>query len=243
MTCDDFLPRGVIFILLRKMLMPIILIVAWTGVSLGAYFKFSYNEKARIEYVTELAMKIEEEVAQIEAEEEAAKKAEEELERKEIEKALANKNRGNATSRGGSRTDRASSNVVYYEDLGLNVADYEIEMLERIVQAEAGGSGYDGMLAVANVVLNRVKYERFPNTVEEVIFAQKQFTPISDGRYYTVKVSDTAKQVVEDALNGARILDEDALYFCTPTAPGKGWFETSLRKITYIAPHNFYGYY
>ena len=115
-------------------------------------------------------------------------------------------------------------------------------MLERIVLAEAGGSGYDGMLAVANVVLNRVKYERFPNTVTEVIFANRQFTPISDGRYYTVKVSDTAKQVVQDALNGARILGEDALYFCTPTAPGKGWFETDLRKITYVAPHNFYGY-
>ena len=212
-----------------------------------AYFKFSENEKVRVEYVTEIAMKFEEDIARIEAMEEEAKRLAEEIELKEEEReraaAAANASRGNATSRGGSRIDRASSNVVYYEDLGLNVADYEIEMLERIVQAEAGGSGYDGMLAVANVVLNRVKYERFPNTVEEVIFAQKQFTPISDGRYYTVTVSDTAKQVVADALNGARILDEDALYFCTPTAPGKGWFETSLRKITYIAPHNFYGYY
>ena len=171
------------------------------------------------------------------------KRIKEELAQKESERIANEERRGNVTSRGGSRTDRASSNVVYYEDLDINIADYEIEMLERIVQAEAGGSGYDGMLAVANVVLNRVKYERFPNTVEEVIFAQKQFTPISDGRYYTVKVSDTAKQVVADALNGARLLDEDALYFCTPTAPGKGWFETSLRKITYIAPHNFYGYY
>jgi len=237
----------VIFILLRKIALPIALIVAWVGVTLVAYFKFNENEKARIEYVTEIAMKFEGDIARIEAMEEEAKRLAEEIELKEQEReraeAAAKASRGNATSRGGSRTDRASSNVVYYEELGIDVADYEIEMLERIVQAEAGGSGYDGMLAVANVVLNRVKYERFPNTVEEVIFAQKQFTPISDGRYYTVTVSDTAKQVVADALNGARILDEDALYFCTPTAPGKGWFETSLRKITYIAPHNFYGYY
>ena len=47
---------------------------------------------------------------------------------------------------------------------------------------------------------------------------------------------------IVDALNGARLIGEDALYFCTPTANGKGWFERALRKIDYIAPHNFYGY-
>ena len=150
--------------------------------------------------------------------------------------------RDSVTSRSGSRIERDDGPTVYYEDVGVSVANEEIEILERIVQAEAGGSGYDGMLAVANVVLNRVKSERFPNTVTDVVFAHRQFTPISDGRYYTIKVSDTAKKVVSDALNGARLIGEDALYFCTPTASGKGWFETALRKIDYIAPHNFYGY-
>jgi len=232
----------VIFILIRKIIAPVALIVAWLGVTSFAFVRFNNNEQARIEYDTALAMKINEEIKVVKEKEEKEaieKAAAEEAELKVIEN--TEELRGNATSRSGSRSER-EVNVIYYEELGLNVADNEIEMLERIVQAEAGGSGYDGMLAVANVVLNRVKYERFPNTVTEVIFANRQFTPISDGRYYTVKVSETAKQVVNDALNGARILDEDALYFCTPTAPGKGWFETDLRKITYIAPHNFYGY-
>ena len=43
-----------------------------------------------------------------------------------------------------------------------------------------------------------------------------------------VKVSETTKQVVQDALNGSRIVAEDVYYFCTPTAPGRGWFETDL---------------
>lgn len=234
-----------IFILIKKIAAPVALIVAWLGVTSFAFVKFNESENSRIEYEKTLALKVNEEIAKVE--ETANNQVGSEEEKEVVEEVVLAKieqddlSRGNATSRSGSRTER-EVNVVYYEDLGLNVADNEIEMLERIVQAEAGGSGYDGMLAVANVVLNRVKFERFPNTVTEVIFANRQFTPISDGRYYTVTVSDTAKQVVQDALNGARILEEDALYFCTPTAPGKGWFETDLRKITYIAPHNFYGY-
>jgi len=227
----------VIFILIRKIAAPVALIVAWLGVTSFAFVKFNENVQARIEYEETLALKVNEEIKMIED-----NKVEESNEENESTTQTFEGNRGNATSRSGSRSDREEVNVVYYEELGINVADNEIEMLERIVQAEAGGSGYDGMLAVANVVLNRVKYERFPDTVTEVIFANRQFTPISDGRYYKVTVSETAKQVVKDALNGARILGEDALYFCTPTAPGKGWFETDLRKITYIAPHNFYGY-
>ena len=232
----EFWTKGVIFILIRKLVAPVALIVAWIGVTTFTVVKFEQNEKTSIEYVESLALKVEEE------EKIRLEKEEQENEAIETYDISPEKSvRGNATSRGGSRTERETTSV-YYEELGITVQDNEIEMLERIVQAEAGGSGYDGMLAVANVVLNRVKYERFPNTVTDVIFANRQFTPVSDGRYYTVTVSDTAKQVVEDALNGARIIGEDAFYFCTPTAPGKGWFETDLRKIAYIAPHNFYGY-
>ena len=233
-----------IFILIRKIAAPVALVVAWLGVTSFAFVKFNASEKARIEYEKTLALKVNEEIKMVtENKDEQETIVEEEIETEENIEIVEDNNasRSNATSRSGSRSER-EVNVVYYEELGVNVADNEIEMLERIVQAEAGGSGYDGMLAVANVVLNRVKYERFPNTVTEVIFANRQFTPISDGRYYTVTVSETAKQVVQDALNGARIVGEDALYFCTPTAPGKGWFETDLRKITYVAPHNFYGY-
>ncbi len=221
-----------IFILIRKIAIPVVLVVAWVGTNFLAGAMIKKNDEMQVQVMQELAMKQKEE-----AEEKAVKEVEEE--NTQVEVAVT---RDQVTSRGGSRVNREEVPTVYYEEVGVNVADDEIEILERIVQAEAGGSGYDGMLAVANVVLNRVKSERFPNTVTDVVFANRQFTPISDGRYYTVKVSDTAKQVVEDALNGARLIGEDALYFCTPTANGKGWFERALRKIDYIAPHNFYGY-
>lgn len=217
-----------IFILLRKLVIPVALILVWIGIGVFAGVLIKENEESKIELMNELVLKQEEALKEAKA--------------KEEEESKAVVTRDNVTSRSGSRVSRDEVPTVYYEDVGVSIASEEIEILERIVQAEAGGSGYDGMLAVCNVVLNRVKSEKFPNSVTDVVFAHRQFTPISDGRYYTVKVSDTAKQVVSDALDGARLIGEDALYFCTPTASGKGWFETALRKIDYIAPHNFYGY-
>ena len=142
------------------------------------------------------------------------------------------------TSRSGSRDVK----VIKGERIDYNFTEEEIEILERIVEAEVtGNSYYEGKLAVANVILNRIESPRFPNTVKGVVFAQNQFTPTKDGRYYTVKVTELTKQVVADAINGARAVPDDAYYFCTPRA-GKGWFETALRKIDYVAPHNIYGY-
>lgn len=145
------------------------------------------------------------------------------------------------TSRSGINVDRENSKI-FYEDISIELTEDEIAIFERIVEAEVTTNNYEGKLAVANVILNRIESERFPNTMKEVVFAKRQFSPISDGRYYKVKVTDLTKQVIEDALSGYRMVERDVYYFCTPTAPGKGWFETDLRKVGYIAPHNFYGY-
>lgn len=143
------------------------------------------------------------------------------------------------TSRSGSRND---VKVTKGDAINYTFTEEEITILERIVEAEVGGQySYEGKLAVVNVILNRVESPRFPNTVKGVVFAQNQFTPVSNGSYYRVKVSELTKQVVADAINGARVVPKDALYFCTPKA-GKGWFDSALRKIDYVAPHNIYGY-
>lgn len=231
-----------IVILLRKVALPVALIVATIGLFSFIAIDNKQKEMELIELNRVLAANFEAEQERIKAEEKAKEEEKLRLEKDAQEKAAREvQSRTVATSRSGGHDSREST-PIYYEALDLEISAEEVEILERIVQAEAGGSGYDGMLAVANVVLNRVQSSRFPNTVTDVVFAHRQFTPISDGRYYTVTVSDTCRQVVADALSGARIIGQDALYFCTPTASGKGWFETALRKIDYIAPHNFYGY-
>ncbi len=74
----------------------------------------------------------------------------------------------------------------------------------RIVEAEATGGDMKSKILVANVVINRVKSGAFPNTLTEVIFQGNghQFQPVMDGRFYSVKVSQTTVEAVERALAG-----------------------------------------
>lgn len=89
----------------------------------------------------------------------------------------------------------------------------EIEILQRIVEAEATGQDIECKINVANVIFNRVESDSFPNTIEEVVFQKSQFSPISDGRYYSVKITkDTIKAckkafLEKDTTNGALYFD------------------------------------
>ena len=66
---------------------------------------------------------------------------------------------------------------------GLDLSDEESQMLLKIAMAEAEDQGVIGKVLVMNVIKNRVDSEAFPNSIEEVIFEPKQFSPIEDGRY------------------------------------------------------------
>lgn len=57
----------------------------------------------------------------------------------------------------------------------------DLKLLACLIHAEAGNQSYEGKLAVANVVLNRVKSEKFPDTIKEVIYQPGQFTVAKNG--------------------------------------------------------------
>lgn len=126
------------------------------------------------------------------------------------------------------------------------VSKEDYENLLRIVEAEAGGEDATGKLLVANVVLNRVKNEAFPDTVTEVIFQKEngvcQFSPIGDGRFYEVKVSDDTIEAVERALNGEDV-SQGALYFVARNHANPeymNWFDSKLTKLFAHGGHEFY---
>lgn len=128
-----------------------------------------------------------------------------------------------------------------------DISDKDYEVLLRIVEAEAGGEDETGKLLVANVVLNRVKSSSFPDTVEEVVFQKEgncyQFSPISNGRYDSVRISDETYAAVERALMGED-LSEGALYFVSEkyADPEKlEWFHSKLTLLYSHGGHNFYG--
>lgn len=127
------------------------------------------------------------------------------------------------------------------------ISDKDYEVLLRIVEAEAGGEDEIGKLLVANVVLNRVDSTKFPDTVEEVVFQQEggcyQFSPVSNGRYESVCVSEETYEAVERALMGED-LSEGALYFVSEkyADPEKlEWFHSKLTLLYSHGGHNFYG--
>lgn len=122
----------------------------------------------------------------------------------------------------------------------------EVEVLLRIVEAEAGGEDEEGKLLVANVVLNRVASEEFPDTVTEVVFQQDngvtQFSPVRNGRYWTVEISEETITAVERALQGED-LSQGALYFAArkyADSDNMRWFDENLMYLFAHGGHEFY---
>nr|MBQ8252809.1 cell wall hydrolase [Lachnospiraceae bacterium] len=127
---------------------------------------------------------------------------------------------------------------------GITASDYEI--LCRIVQAEAGGEDLLGQQMVADVIINRVNSPKFPNSVEAVVFqgseGKAQFSPIRDGRYYTVTVSEQTRKAVDNALEGEDNTN-GALYFVNASKADPSnltWFENCLSFRVEHGGHRFY---
>ena len=81
------------------------------------------------------------------------------------------------------------------------MSDEDYDTLLRIVEAEAGSEDIKGRVLVANVIMNRMKSDDFPNTVTEVVWDNSdgvpQFSPTYDGRINEVTVSDETKEAVK----------------------------------------------
>lgn len=99
------------------------------------------------------------------------------------------------------------------EDLEEEIRFGEMELIAQLVQAEAGNQDLTGKRYVVDVVLNRVDSEEFPNTVEEVIFQENQFSVIKNGAFDEAAWNMT-EEVYEAVLLGyEERLNYDILYF------------------------------
>ena len=135
--------------------------------------------------------------------------------------------------------------------LNTNQSTYSQEdymALVRIVEAEATSEDIIGKIMVANVVLNRVDSERFPdsiyNVVHQKINDRAQFSPIDDGRYETVTITDSSYEAVDRAINGEDY-SNDALFFVARSIASEkavSWFDNALNKVAEHGVHEFYTY-
>src|SRR5690606_37708226 len=98
--------------------------------------------------------------------------------------------------------------------------------LSRIVSAEAKGESEKGQIAVANVVLNRVEHEDYPDTIREVVFQKNQFSPVKNKSIYEEPTEDAIASSIK-ALEGERIVNENVLFFYNPKIASKNnWIRT-----------------
>lgn len=89
--------------------------------------------------------------------------------------------------------------------------DNDLYILSHIISAEAGNCSEDMMIAVGSVVLNRVEDERFPDTIEEVVFQPGQYSPTWNGTYYD-EPTDEAVEVAEMLLTDGSQIDESVVW-------------------------------
>lgn len=95
----------------------------------------------------------------------------------------------------------------------------EIQLLENLVECEAGAEPYAGKVAVANVVFNRVKSDKFPNNIHDVIYQHNQFEPVVTGMIYNRTASEDSKKAVKDAIQGKKAVDSDIYNFWADYLP------------------------
>lgn len=140
--------------------------------------------------------------------------------------------------------------IVDYEILEhekkYNLSEQDYDTLLRIVEAEAGGEDEDGKLLVANVVLNRVNNDKFPDTVTDVVMQKgegvAQFSPTVDGRFENVTISEETYDAVERAIYGEDI-SQGALYFCARNRADSNkmrWFDKKLTRLFAYGNHEFF---
>ncbi|NRG48134.1 cell wall hydrolase, partial [Bacillus sp. CRN 9] len=117
------------------------------------------------------------------------------------------------------------------------LSENEQDLLARLVHAEAKGEPYEGKIAVAEVVLNRVSDDRFPDSVKEVIYQDKQFQPVDNGSI-NKPADNESKKAVTEAVKQSGKEDDDSVFFYNPDIVSKTWLQT--RTVTKeIGNHRF----
>ena len=106
----------------------------------------------------------------------------------------------------------------------MQVTQVEMDNLARAVYSEARGEPFEGQVAVAAVIFNRVKHAEFPNTIDGVIFEPWAFSAINDGQFWLTPNAQ-AYRAVEEALKGTDP-SGGAIFYYNPVTATNQWIRT-----------------
>lgn len=117
-----------------------------------------------------------------------------------------------------------------------NTAEGDLQLLARLISAEARGEPYIGQVAVGAVVLNRVEHPSFPNTLADVIYQTDAFTCLYDGQF-DEPIAESAYRAAQEALDG-NDPSYGALYYFNPVTATSQWIWSRPLIVT-IGKHRF----
>lgn len=117
------------------------------------------------------------------------------------------------------KMSQSAANGVWRDISDITFADGDLKLLANLIYCEAGGEPYEGQVAVGAVVINRVRSEKFPNTVVGVIYQKNQFSPVASGRLELALAQDKATekcyQAAREAMAGVTNVG-NCVFFRTP---------------------------
>lgn len=140
----------------------------------------------------------------------------------------AKTNTGNA----GNTDDSAKANTAELSSGNtMGLSENDLKIMANAVYGESRGEPFEGQVAVAAVILNRVKSPSFPNTPSGVIFQPGAFTAVADGQIY-LEPNEQARKAVQQALNGWDPSGGCLYYFNPKTATSKWiWSRPQVKTI------------
>ena len=128
----------------------------------------------------------------------------------------------------------ATSGASAYANIKLSDAD--VTLLAQLVYAEARGESFEGQVAVAKVVFNRMLSSSFPNTLREIVYQKNQFSPVING-----SINNSPTQTQYDVINTALASSDNlggALYFYAPSLVKSPYME-KLQTVAVVGVHHF----
>ncbi|MCR5020919.1 spore cortex-lytic enzyme [Ruminococcus sp.] len=139
-------------------------------------------------------------------------------------------------------TQTGTAGPITLKALGISIGtvpaatEANIDLLARIISAEARGEPYVGQVAVGAVILNRIEHPSFPDTLAGVIYQNGAFTAVTDGQF-NQPVSPSAYNAARDALNGWDPTN-GCIYYYNPNKTSNK-FIWSRQVVTVIGAHRF----
>lgn len=114
---------------------------------------------------------------------------------------------------------------------GIELSQEDKDLLARLIWGEAQGEPFEGQQAVAEVILNRMAADNFPDTVRGVLYAEGQFSSVNN--LYLAELTHTQYEAIERALYGPYVLPADVVFFATYPVNDNVWGKIGSHTFCY----------